>query len=68
MTVKGYLKSCYNEREVSMIGELFKLVGTMINGATNVMAGTAILASAGIMAAQNNAENKKKRRNLKLPD
>ena len=43
-----------------MIGELFKLVGTMINGATNVMAGTAILASAGIMAAQNNAENKKK--------
>ena len=51
-----------------MIGELFKLVGTMINGAANVMAGTAILASAGIMAAQNNAENKKKRRNLKLPD
>ena len=43
-----------------MIGAFFKLLGVVIKGTTDVIAGTAVLAGAGIIAAQNNAENKKK--------
>ena len=43
-----------------MIGAFFKLLGVVIKGTTDVIAGTAVLAGAGIIAAQNNAENKRK--------
>ena len=49
-----------------MIRALFKIFGTMVNGAANVMAGTAMLASAGIMAAQNKAENERMEKELEV--
>lgn len=49
-----------------MIGALFKLFGTVVNGAANVMAGTAMLATAGIMAAQENAESKRLEKELEV--
>lgn len=49
-----------------MIRALFKIFGTMVNGAANVMAGTAMLASAGIMAAQNKAESERMEKELEV--
>ena len=49
-----------------MIGALFKLFGTVVNGAANVMAGTAMLATAGIMAAQEKAESKRLEKELEV--
>lgn len=49
-----------------MIRALFKLFGTVVNGAVNVMAGTAMLAATGIMAAQGNAESKRLENELEV--
>ena len=54
------------ESEISMIRALFKLFGTVVNGAANVMAGTAMLATAGIMAAQEKAEIKRLEKELEV--
>ena len=49
-----------------MIRALFKLFGTVVNGAANVMAGTAMLAASGIMAAQGKAESKRLEKELEV--
>ena len=54
------------ESEISMIRALFKLFGTVVNGAANVMAGTAMLATAGIMVAQEKVEIKRLEKELEV--